>query len=208
MDYMDIKVNSIVTLYHYSLKKPIFTTVVEISNDIIVIKLIKEFSSSDIFSGDSIILIFESDNEICTSGCILMSINAKEGTVKLKVENFEFIVNLRYQDRFFVSLFADVKTKYPKNMSVVSVKNISLKGMMVSTKSDYTINQELEVDLYLEASVIQLNAHIAWKYQDHVTYKYGLITEYADNGSLPILEKYLQTLKDEYEEFKKKLKGL
>jgi len=77
--------------------------------------------------------------------------------------------------------------------------------MMIHTKEDFPLFQELKFDIHADIP-IHLKATIIRKVKDEYNYEYGLKINYTDVHTPNLLKKYLILLKKEQEEFIKKFK--
>ncbi|MFZ5986741.1 MAG: PilZ domain-containing protein, partial [Bacillota bacterium] len=172
----------------------------EISDDIVSIKVTKEFAEANFLEGDPAVLGIERNNEIYLTNCYVVTVVAHKGIIKLGINNEEFIVNKRAHERYPVSLYADIKKKDADCEFVSIVKNISFNGIMVCTKKDLFEGELLDARIYFEGSNLSLGAKIMWKIQRSTDYEYGMKITYMDYVSQTVLNRYIEKLKEEQEE--------
>ncbi len=203
---MDIKIGEIVSLQHYSNRNPISTLITGIEDNLLTVKLTKDLTSLTCLDGDVMVLGYEYNKHIVTLSCIVHSIKPLDEAMTLRMDYIEINPDERSQERFQVSLYANARTKFLRSSCLANVKNISMGGMMICTKTDLSLDHELEIDLFIEKNTIPFSASIAWKLQDYSGYQYALKTKFKDECNRETLQNYLNTLKTEREEFVKSLK--
>jgi hypothetical protein len=155
--------------------------------------------------GDPVVLGFEVDDEIYMASCNILEMDKKDNKLMLKIDNFETLTNKRLYQRFPVSFYADVKIGESQKKHLVLVKNISLNGLMINTKSDFPLYQELKFEMHLDVK-LHLKATIIRKSKDQHYYEYGLKIIYSDVNTPKVLKKLILILKQEQEDFIKKMK--
>ncbi|MFZ5987495.1 MAG: PilZ domain-containing protein [Bacillota bacterium] len=196
---MQLKDGEIVTVAHYSEGSPFKSVVFQAGNDTVTLKLTREFSAYNLFEGDPIVLGFQVGNEIYISECIIHVINLKEGIVEVKIDNTEFITDKRVYERFPVSLYADVRSDSSRKRSVCFIKNLSLEGLGIVSKDEFTEGQEIELDIYIDKRVLPLTGVVTRKKSVMSSYEYGLKIFYKDFNTKNSLKLHLKILKDEQE---------
>ncbi len=204
---MNIKSGEVVSIRHCSGTKLFKSIVLETNGDILSIKLFEEIALLNCFEGDPVVLGFELDNEVYMASCNILNVDKKGNALSLKVDNFETITNKRLYERFPVSFYADVRIGESQKKNLVLVKNISLNGLMVNTKVDFPLYQELKFEIHLDIK-IHLKATIIRKTKDSHYFEYGLKIIYTDVNTPKVLKKLILILKQEQEEFIKKMKSI
>ncbi len=203
---MNIKSGEIVSIRHCSGTKLFKSIVLDSIEDTLSVKLFEEIALLNCSEGDPVVLGFEYDSQVYMASCNILDLDKKENTLELKVDNFETITNKRLYERFPVSFYADVRIGESQKKNLVLVKNISLNGLMVNTKLDFPLYQELKFEMHLDIK-IHLKATIIRKTKDAHNNEYGLKIVYTDVNTPKVLKKLILILKQEQEEFIKKMKN-
>lgn len=202
---MNIKPGEVVSIRHCSGTKLFKSIVLESMEDNLSIKLFEEIALLNCSEGDPVVLGFEVENDIYMASCNILEMNKKDNKLTLKIDNFETLTNKRLYQRFPVSFYADARIGESQKKHLVLVKNISLNGLMINTKSDFPLYQELKFEMHLDVK-LHLKATIIRKSKDPHYYEYGLKIIYSDVNTPKILKKLILILKQEQEEFIKKMK--
>lgn len=201
-----IKVNDVVSVKHYSGINPFKSIVVGIDGDVVRVKLTKDFTLLNFLEGDPLVFGVESDGEVYMVGSNIVNIDSKEGIVEAVIDKFESGSEQRMYERFPVSLYSDVRTKLSKKKHLAIVKDISFYGLLIYCKSDFSINEQIEVDIYMEKTMVFLKGEIMRKKQGTNYIEYGLRILYEDANSMYFIKDYLKRLKDSQEESIRKIK--
>lgn len=203
---MNIKIGELISLRHYSKKEPLRSIVVDTDKDSFWIKITDEFASINCFVGDNVVVYYGFGGKICSVSCTIIDMDLFDNKALLDIDNMEIIVNHRKQDRFLVSLYAIVKQVQMHNNFIASVRDLSLNGMMICSKSDISIDQKIEIEIHTFDSLAFINADVMWKLQDHNNFKYGLKTNYNSEKDRTVIESYIEKLRNEQDDFINKLK--
>lgn len=203
---MNIKSGEVVSIRHCSGTKLFKSIVLDTIEDNISVKLFEEIALLNCSEGDPVVLGFEYDSQVYMASCNILELDKKENTLGLKIDNFETITNKRLYERFPVSFYADVRIGESQKKNLVLVKNISLNGLMINTKLDFPLYQELKFEMHLDIK-IHLKATIIRKTKDAHNNEYGLKIVYTDVNTPKVLKKLILILKQEQEEFIRKMKN-
>ncbi|AUG57028.1 PilZ domain-containing protein [Acetivibrio saccincola] len=202
---MELKTGALVSIRHFSGTKLFKSLVTESSGDTVCVKLVEDIALLNCSIGDPIVLGHEQKDEIYISSCTLLGMDKSKNTLKVKIDSFEKTTNKRLFVRFPVSIYAEATIGQSKTKNLAMVKNISFNGMMVHSKHEFPLYQELNFDLHVGIT-IKLKAVVIRKTKDTHNYEYGLKIIYTDVHTPNLLKKYLLLLKKEQEEFLKKFK--
>lgn len=202
---MEIKVGDLVSVRHFSGTKLFKSLVLQSDSDTVLLKLIEDITLLNCSKGDPVVLGCELENEVYISSCTIINLHKQQNTLELKVDNYETTSNKRLFVRFPVSLYAEARIGESQKKYLAIIKNISFNGMMVHTKNDFPLFQELKFDIHAGV-MIHIKAIIIRKVKDTYNYEYGLKINYTDVHTPNLLKKYLVLLKKEQEEFIRKFK--
>lgn len=197
---MNLKPGEVLAVRHYSIVSIISSRVVDVDNDIITIKLTKDFlKKSHLSQGDPIVLGYESEDNINVLGCNILSIDLSEGYAVVKVDNITNCENRRTRERFPISLYADLIFHMTKSKDTVILKNLSVYGMLVYTKSHFALDQSIEIHIYTQTDIVFIKGLIVRKAEGQYFNEYGIGIKYEDMKSKSMLEDYIKKLKLSYE---------
>lgn len=206
---MEIKTGDIVSVRHFSGTKLFKSLVLESQNDVIQVRIFEDITLLNCSQGDPLVLGSELENEIYISSCTILNLEKEQNTIEMKIDNCETTTNKRLFVRFPVSLYAEAKIGESQKKHLAIVKNISYTGMMIFSKIDFPLYQELKFEIHAGSGVsIHLKASIIRKVKDTYNYEYGLKIVYTDVHTPNLLKKYLVLLKKEQEESIRKFKEL
>jgi hypothetical protein len=197
---MILKPGDLLAVRHYSIVSLISSRVLEVDNDLVTIKLTKDFlKKSSLSQGDPIVLGYEVEDSTFILGCNLLAVNMNEGFAVVKVDNVTNCENKRTRERFPISLYADIVIHIVKSKDTVILKNLSVYGMLVYTKSHFALNQSVEIHVYTEKDVIFIKGLIIRKSQGQYFNEYGIRVLYENMKAKGLLEDYIKKIKSPYE---------
>lgn len=206
---MEIKAGDIVSVRHFSGTKLFKSLVLESQNEVVQVRLLEDITLLNCSQGDPLVLGSESENEIYVSSCTIMNMNKEQNTIEMKIDSYETTTNKRLFVRFPVSLYAEARIGESQKKHLTIVKNISYSGMMIFSKTDFPLYQELKFEIRAGSGIIiNLKATVIRKVKDTYNYEYGLKIVYTDVHTPTLLKKFLVLLKKEQEESIKKFKEL
>lgn len=206
---MEIKAGDIVSVRHFSGTKLFKSLVLESQNDVVQVKLLEDITLLNCSQGDPLVLGSESENEIYVSSCTVLNIDKAQNTIEMKIDSYETTTNKRLFVRFPVSLYAEARIGESQKKHLAIVKNISYSGMMIFSKADFPLYQELKFEIRADSGIIiKLKATVIRKVKDTYNYEYGLKIVYTDVHTPNLLKKYLLLLKKEQEDSLKKFKKM
>ncbi|TYQ16081.1 UNVERIFIED_CONTAM: PilZ domain-containing protein [Acetivibrio alkalicellulosi] len=186
----------VVTIRHYSGINPFRSIVISITENIIKIKLTGDFAVFNFFEGDPIVFGIEKSGETHMVGCNIVTIDNKAGSIDLRIDKTERDADLRRHERFPVSLYSDIRTRYAKKKHLGIIKDISFFGMLIYSKSDFEIGDNIEIDIYMEKKVLFLKGDIVRKTQEEKYIQYGIRITYEDANAMNFMKDYLRKQKE------------
>ncbi len=201
-----LKNGDIVSVRHYSGVSPFRSIVVDSDEDSMKIKLTKDFAIMNFLEGDPVVVGVESKGNVKIFGCKIVEINLKDGIIEVNVDKIESEAEQRRHERFPVSLYADVRVKTNRKKHLAAIKDISFYGMLIFSKSDFSVGDEIELDIYMEKNMLFLKCEILRKVPGEVYNNYGLRIVYEDVNSMNFVKEYLRRLKEAQEEAIRKIK--
>jgi hypothetical protein len=201
---MIIGLGDIISIKHYSSYKTFKSVVVDVnalssSSDMITIKLAPECAELNILEGDPVAITIQRNGNLYNTSCNVKEINFSKKTMRLLVENEDFIINKRAFERFPVSLYASVSKRDYENIFIAIVKNISFDGLMICSKISIEKGQSLDVKLHLPEQEIVLSALTMWKVENESIYDYGLKIVHMEYPDQITLKSYIEKIIQEQE---------
>ncbi|MFZ5990100.1 MAG: PilZ domain-containing protein [Bacillota bacterium] len=204
MDF--VKPGDIISIRHYSGINPFNSIVVDIDGDAIRVKLTKDFAIMNFLEGDPVVFGIETNGQIHMIGCNITKIDSKEEVVEVVIDKVDTGSDQRRHERFPVSLYADIRTKFSKKKHLAAIKDISYYGMLVYSKSDFTLGEQIEIDIYMEKKMVFLKGDIVRKTESPHYTQYGLRIVYEDINTMNFMKEYLKRLKESHEDSVKKIR--
>ncbi len=188
-----------IKLKHYSTFEPLANTVTEIEGNRIIMNLPQKLLDNNVFTGDSVVCTHYNGETVYT-----LSGEVEEITLMfpqkliIKVENVEKSKNLRKQDRYPVSLSANVRKADSREVHFAVIKNISLLGVSFTCNVELEVSSEVILNMAVsEESIITFTGRIIRARELTNFYEYGVIQSDIDELNREELEKYIERLKRE-----------
>lgn len=204
---MDIKVNDIVSLKHYSYIRPLKSIVIGRNNDILSIRLVKEFSSFNFLEGDPLVLAYEEDLNINIIACTLERIDFLSNAIEARIDNIDTESQKRSYERYPVSLYADVKPIGEKKKHLSIIRDISHFGLQIYTKTELKEKTIVSIDIYTEEKVIYITAQLVHKKKMEKHYVCGFTIQYDNVVTMNHMKEYIEMVKKEQEDSIIKMKN-
>jgi hypothetical protein len=201
-----ISSGDVISICHYSGINPFKSVVMDINSDAVKVKLIKGLASMNFNKGDPAVFGIESRGEVKVFGSDISAINTKEDIVVLNVDKDQPDSDRRQCERYPVSLYSDLVIRDSRKKHLAIIKDMSYHGMKIYTKEDTDIQQQVELNIYMDKSMMFLKANIMRKVKSADYIEYGLGIVYEDTSSLNTMKEYMKRLQLEQEESIRKLR--
>ena len=201
-----ININDTISICHYSGISPYKSIVLDVGSDFLVVKLAKDFAVMNFQQGDPVIFGIDNMGDMLIFGCNITKIRTKEDIIEFSIDKLEPGAENRQVERYPVSMCADVRTKNDNKKHLAAIKDMSYYGMLVYSKLDIPPNENIEVDIYMDKSMIFLKAVVNRKTQTPYHFEYGLGIKYEDSSSLNYMKDYIKRLRQEQVEVIRKNK--
>jgi len=117
--------------------------------------------------------------------------------VVFQIDTIEPGSELRLHERKPVSLYADIRKRGKDKKHLATIKDISIFGLKIYTKESFSVNDILEIDMYMQPKVIFLKAVILRKKSHEDFFEYGLRIEYERFETLNFIKDYIKGLSEE-----------
>ncbi len=205
---MYLQKDDIIAVRHYSGLSPFKSIVLKVDENAVTVSLTKEFALMNFLIGDPVVFGYESGEDIYIYGSIIDDIDISGNTVRLKIDRVDVGANRRREERYPVSLYADIKLRENGKKYLATIKDISFYGMLVYTKADLEAGELIDIAIYMDKSMVFFNTNIIRKIAGPNFYEYGLGIIYTDSNSMNFMKEYLKRLKLEHEEAIRRLKSI
>ena len=203
---MDLKVGDVISIKHYSGINPFKSVVVSVDGDVVKVRLTKDFTMLNFLEGDPLVFGVESYGEVHLVGCNITRIDCKNNTVEAIIDKVDTGANQRMYERFPVSLYSDIRTKFSKKKHLAIIKDISTYGMLIYCKSDFPIGEQIEVDIYMEKIMVLLKSDIMRKKEITHYNEYGLRIIYEDINSMIFIKEFIRRIIEAQEDSIRKMR--
>ncbi len=192
--------NTRIFILHYAFEKPIAALFRKDLNG----SLHVEFDVRSILLKfklwDPVVVYISTDNTYSIkSGNINYIIN-EEGTVSIKLEE---TVNMQMQSRrkfrrYPASQFCGVKEIYTKKKGTAVLKNISRHGLLLLSKNDFNVNDEIEASVYFGTAIYFIEGKIVREIEGKEYREYGILVKNSDLSSLNNIREYMRVYQNEF----------
>ncbi|MCX7923827.1 MAG: PilZ domain-containing protein [Clostridia bacterium] len=205
----NINAGDVISIRHYSGVSPFKSIVLDVDeqNYVIHIKLTKDFAIMNFLEGDPVVIGYQLEEKVFIFGGNIGNIQPREAVVEIKVDKVEAEAEQRKSERHPVSLYADVRAKDDRKKYLATIKDMSYYGMLIYSKANYEQGQDLEVDIFMDKTMIFLKANIVRKTQNTNYFEYGVGIRYEDSNSLTYMKDYIKRLVESQEQLIRKLKN-
>lgn len=199
-------IDEAVAIQHYSSSNLYIGTLLEKAGNIMSIKIQHKINSIQFNEGDPVACgMITHIGEIDISSCIISKMNIDGNILEISVNKKGIDYNRRFYERFPVSLYANVGLSHTNNKYPAIVKDISVIGMQIHSKSDFQANQELDIDLNMGTNILSIKSFVIRKLIDENNFIYGLSISNCDTRTKRLIEEYLQNMEYVYKNFLKSL---
>jgi len=194
---MELKTDKVVLVSHYSAVKPFRCDIIDASDSSITLRLTKQFSILNFHEGDPAVIMVKEQSNIIKIGCNVTSIEPRKNIVKFKIDTIEPGSELRLHERKPVSLYADIRKKGKDKKHIATIKDISSFGLKIYSKESFSVNDILQIDLYMQQKIVFLKAVILRKIYHEDFFEYGLRIEYESFETLNYIQEYIKSLSED-----------
>lgn len=197
MNTAHIKVNDVISICHYSGLSPFKCIVLEAGSDFLIVNVTKDFAVKSFNEGDPVIFGIENMGEMMIYGGSISQVRAKDNIIHIEIDKPEPGSENRQVERYPVSMCADIRTKKDNKKQLAAIKDISYYGILIFTKVDIDEGETIEVDIYMEKSMIFLKAVVNRKRIKANYIEYGVGIKYEDGGTLNYMKDYTKRIKQD-----------
>lgn len=187
-------------LKHYNKVKPINCTI--ISGDINKLFTVKlndnESTGAEIIKGDPILIgVLNDDENLRMIGGNVVGATPQDEKYIIcfnEVINIPKELDKRGYDRYPVSLLGDIKVMDTNKRDTACIKDISYSGMCIYSTGDFSINDIVEVTIYLSSNVSKFDGTIMRKATVYGRNEYGIQIIHRDKNSMEATKNLLFSL--------------
>jgi len=198
--HKDIKPGVVVSLQHYSVITNFKAHVLDAKEDYFTVRVPKDFSTKTFQTGDPVVFGFESGDEVFIRGGIIFEMNTYEKTISVKPdrEPTDSESQNRLYERHPVSLYADVRTPSIRKKFLAIISDMSYYGMLFHVKEDLTVGEEVDIDIFLDRTIMSQRGTLVRKTSELNYFKYGVKIIHNDPVSYNHIKQYIKSSQQEH----------
>ncbi|WP_010243176.1 PilZ domain-containing protein [Acetivibrio cellulolyticus] len=171
---MSFKKGDIVTVSN-KLEEYVGTALILYRDDEMVdIKIIDEHVASEDVPDGRILLGYESYSSIYAVYCDVLEKADEAGVIKLRISKTFSVINRRFSTRYPAFFKVDIAAGEPLETFDGVIRNMSLRGFMVNTHVDLSVNHMVEMGIKLDSRNVSVKARVARKSGQGGSFNYGL----------------------------------
>ena len=180
-----------VTLTCYKLTTSLSAVVIDYSDNILSVRFKSSDLTKNLLVGDPIVISLSHENILYNASASILSVYTS--TMDLKIEKVVTKNESRKNKRFLVGFSGELT--YNDSKSFIIVKNISLTGLKILSKSNLPLNSEIDISINTYDFVrINFKAKIVHKTTLIDTYYYGVEITNIDNDNTKKLNVCINSL--------------
>src|SRR3989339_588595 len=122
---IDVKIGDDILVRHYSNRSAVKSKIVKIDNNLISIKVEKTAKAWDYLINDPVVIMILNNSIFFSISCNIIAIKVKEELIEVLVDDIRSNDDRRQEERYPVSLYADIKERDTKKKYFATIKNIS-----------------------------------------------------------------------------------
>lgn len=138
------------------------------------IKIIDEHGDYEDFPEGRVLLGYESYNSICAVYCDVVKKADEAGIIKLQISQTFSVINRRFSTRYPAFFKVDISDGVSLGDFEGVIKNMSLRGFMVNTHVDLSLNHFVKMSIKLDSHQVAIKARVARKSGQNGSFNYGL----------------------------------
>jgi hypothetical protein len=196
---MDTKDIEFVSVRHFSGKNNFKCIVINYEDNLITLKLTKEFAILNLFESDPIVFGYEKDNTTYLCEGIILDVIPRNNSLVIKIESIQAINEKRLSERYPVSLYAEIKVNGSKKRDIAVIRNVSLSGVCLRSKTEFQQGDILDFDAYINNIVMPLRGTVIWKIQISLHFEYGIVISFQDFKTKNTLKNNIQIVIEDNE---------
>jgi len=204
LDFVKMQVSSMNNIkgfiLHYAFEKPIAVLLRKDINGVLHAKFDERNDFLKFKEGDPVI-VYISDDDTCPvkSGDIEYIID-KEETVSIKLDKAPDMQmqSRRKHKRYPASQFCYVKEVYSKKKGTAVIKNISSHGILLLSKSDFNVDDVIEISIYFGNSIYFIEGKIVREFKEKGFWGYGVYVNNMDLYSLKNVREFMRKYQKEF----------
>lgn len=198
LSQVDISEGELISISHSSKVNPFRSIVCETKDNLIAVRLIREFALLHFSVGDTAVLTYEKGDSIHIFNCVLRDINLKLKCIVFEIGEFRVIANERAFERFFTSTYCEIETDNAQ-VGTAILKDISLNGAQIISSWEYDLDKSVKAVLFVNDISVSMQAIIVRKVKNSNFFDYGIQFDTRTREGEQMLKVYIQNLKDEQE---------
>ncbi|AEV68746.1 PilZ domain-containing protein [Acetivibrio clariflavus] len=169
------------------------------------IKIIDEQTGLDVVPGEEILLKYENDNTIFAAYCNILKRLEESGALLLRVKKTFSVINRRFSTRYPAFFKVSISPLDSEQVFEGVIKNMSLRGFMVTTDAELSVNDLVKMGLEYDGRIVELKARIIRKSGQDGNYIYGLCIVDLGYDEKLLLRSIITELKEEKRKLSEKI---
>ena len=160
------------------------------------IKIFDEQSGIQVVPGSEILLRYENNNTIFAAYCNILERSKESGALLLRVRKTFSVINRRFSTRYPAFFKVRISPLDSEQVFEGAIKNMSLRGFMVTTDAELSLNQLVKMAFEYDGRTVELKARIVRKSGRGENYIYGLCAVDLDYDQKILLRAIITELKE------------
>lgn len=194
---MNAKVGDVVVVRHYSLLS-VFKCQINGAGESLDLRIPKEHSKAYFCEGDPIVLAYASSDNVKVIGGRVNWYHSGNAILNVCPDLQKVGKEARLYERTPISYYADIRLRDTDRKAQVLVKDISHYGLLIFSKEDFCIGQQMDVDIFLDRDILSFRAEVARRLQGSVYKEHGLRILHKGPLVFNHIQNYIRKAQEEY----------
>ncbi|OPZ89807.1 MAG: PilZ domain protein [Firmicutes bacterium ADurb.Bin419] len=169
------------------------------------LKIIDEVINYEDVPEGRVLLGYEAYNSIYAVYCDILKKADKEGVLKLKVSKTFSVINRRFSTRYPAFFKVGITDGLTSQGFDGVIRNMSLRGFMVSTHVDLNINHFVKMSIKLDSRTVDVKARIARKNEQNGSFNYGMFAVDLGYDEKILMRSVIKELKEKNRKISEKI---
>ncbi len=192
--------NMSIAVRHYSMLSVFRSTVIDVKQNLVTIKVPKDCMKTVFQIGDPLAVAYSMEDAPDIKGVTVTDFDKENETLEFSEKTDAQCAEKRFSERLPVSLYADFRLTEASGgrKKFALIKDVSEYGLCITTSEQIFKGQYIDMDIYLVRDILSLTAKIVWVSQNNGSYEYGL--QIKHNGALILrrMRELMRKLRSEF----------
>lgn len=198
---MEICVNEVVSVQHYSTVNTFSSVVERIEGEYLYIRVFIKIFNASMLEEDPIVLGVKRGEETFVFGYNIVEIDVDNKILCVKRDTCLPCENKRLYERFPISLYADVVLEGRRKKVLSIIKDISESGFKIYTKEELQVGQMIELNIYADNAMMFITGWVVRELKKQHHFEYGIRIKYESKSTLQSIRQYIRKIGPEHEQF-------